>query len=350
MEERRELLNELGLEESIVFENPSYDKAIIGYDDTERRVIYDYELMAECLMEQDGMSYEEAIEFIDYNTCRAIPYAGPNAPIVMHGITDYLDYETHKDYNFDANHELNKCVEWTRQWFEENGKGCNAVIGMSGGKDSTIAAAILCLALGCDRVIGVAMPDEGQSINDADKICKYLGMKYIEAPIGKMTAAFKNMWYEFNDEDFKWSNQTTQNIPPRLRMTMLFAIAQTYNGRVVNTCNLSEDYIGYSTIFGDLAGTFSPIKNFTVQELLAIGDELGLPKKWTYKIPDDGLPHSMPDEEKFGFSYKTLDNWIRKGEVPDADTFSKIQKMHLSNLFKDRIVRIPSYDPQFPVH
>ena len=146
MEERRDLLNELGLEDSIVFENPSYDKAIIGYDDNEGRVIY------------------------DYNTCRAIPYAGPNAPIVMHGITDYLDCETHKDYNFDARSELNKCVEWTRQWFDENGKGCNAVIGMSGGKDSTITAAILCLALGSDRVIGVAMPEHGQKINEADDI------------------------------------------------------------------------------------------------------------------------------------------------------------------------------------
>ena len=192
MEERRDLLNELGLEESIVFESPSYDKAIIGYDDTEHRVIYDYELMAECLMEQDGMSYEEAIEFIDYNTCRAIPYAGDNAPIVMHGITDYLDYKTHKDYNFDACQELNKCVEWTRHWFDENGKGCNAVVGMSGGKDSTITAAILCLALGSDRVIGVAMPEHGQKINEADEICKHLGMKYIECPIGDVCSAAYN--------------------------------------------------------------------------------------------------------------------------------------------------------------
>ena len=345
--ERRDLLNELGLEESIVFENPSYDKAIIGYDDAEGRVIYDYELMAECLMEQDGMSYEDAVEFIDYNTCRAIPYAGPNAPIVMHGITDYLDCETHKDYNFDARSELNKCVEWTRQWFDENGKGCNAVIGMSGGKDSTITAAILCLALGSDRVIGVAMPEHGQKINEADEICKHLGMKYIECPIGDVcSAAYNAATASVGDVTV----QTSQNIPPRIRMTMLFAIAQSMNGRVANTCNLSEDYVGYSTIFGDLAGTFSPIKNFTVQELLAIGDELGLPKKWVHKTPDDGLPHSMPDEEKFGFSYKTLDDWIRKGEVPDSETFSKIQKMHLSNLFKDRIVRIPSYDPQFPIH
>ena len=345
--ERRDLLNELGLEESIVFENPSYDKAIIGYDDTESRVIYDYELMAECLMEQGGMSYEEAVEFIDYNTCRAIPYAGHNAPIVMHGITDYLDYETHKDYDFDARSELNKCVEWTRQWFEENGKDCNAVIGMSGGKDSTITAAILCLALGSERVIGVAMPEHGQKINEADKICEHLGMKYIECPIGDACDSISNVVL---DSIKTRTVQTSQNIPPRVRMTMLFAIAQSVNGRVVNTCNLSEDYIGYSTIYGDNAGSFSPIRNFTVKELLAIGDELGLPKKWVYKTPDDGLPHSKPDEEKFGFSYETLDAWIREGIKPSPEVFNKIMDMHNKNLFKIRMVHIPSYDPQFPIH
>jgi NAD+ synthase len=349
MEERRELLNELGLDESIVFENPSYDNAIIGYDDIEHRVIYDYELMAECLMEQDGMSYEEAIEFIDYNTCRAIPYAGPNAPIVMHGIEDYLAYSENKNdfkYEFNANHELNKCVEWTRQWFEENGKGCSAVIGMSGGKDSTIAAAILCLALGCDRVIGVAMPENGQKINDADKICEYLGMKYIKCPIGDACDSISNVVL---DSVKTRTVQTVQNIPPRIRMTMLFAIAQSINGRVVNTCNLSEEYIGYSTIYGDNAGSFSPIRNFTVKELLAIGDELGLPKKWVHKTPDDGLPHSKPDEEKFGFSYETLDAWIREGIKPSTEVFNKIIDMHNKNLFKTRMVNIPSYEPNLPI-
>lgn len=346
MEERRDLLNELGLEDSIVFENPSYDKAIIGYDDTERRVIYDYELMAKCLMEQDGMSYEDAVEFIDYNTCRAIPYAGPNAPIVMHGITDYLDCETHKDYNFDASDFVNKCVAWIRNWFDKNGKGCKAVIGISGGKDSTVAAALCAKALGPENVIGVAMPDKGQSINDADKICKYLGIKYICAPISSMTNAFHNMWQEFGDEDFKWSKQSSQNIPPRIRMTMLYALSQTYNGRVVGTCNSSELYIGYATRYGDLASDFEPLGNITCRRVVEVGHYLGLPKEWVDKTPDDGLPNSEPDNDKFakwGFSYKTLDDFIEKGSSGDVTVDNAIIKMHAQTKFKLGLGEIFAY-------
>ena len=83
---RRDLLNELGLEESIVFENPDYDSAIIGYDANDNRIIYDFEKMAEHLMEVDGMEYDEAVEFIEYNTIRSIPYAGGNAPIILNRI------------------------------------------------------------------------------------------------------------------------------------------------------------------------------------------------------------------------------------------------------------------------
>jgi NAD+ synthase len=169
-------------------------------------------------------------------------------------------------------------------------------------------------------------------------------------PIEDITSGFNRMWYHLGDDDFKWSEQSAQNIPPRIRMAMLFAVAQTFNGRVVNTCNLSEEYIGYSTIFGDNAGSFSPIRDLTVTEILAIGDELGLPREWVHKIPDDGLPHSMPDEEKFGFSYETLDRWIREGVKPSDETFEKIMKMHQNNLFKTRMVLIPSYNPNLPVH
>jgi NAD+ synthase len=125
-------------------------------------------------------------------------------------------------------------------------------------------------------------------------------------------------------------------------MTMLFAIAQSINGRVVNTCNLSEEYIGYSTIYGDNAGSFSPIRNFTVKELLAIGDELGLPKKWVHKTPDDGLPNSNTDEEKFGFTYSELDEYIREGVEPEGmcnndqsvTKLDKIKSMHEKSVFK----------------
>lgn len=338
MDKNRELLNELGHEEAIVFENPSYDEAIIGIDSNER-VVYDYDKMVRCLMKEDGMPYEDAIEFIEYNTIRALPYI-PNSPIVTYTFDAYKD-DYIATYQFDAKKEHEGVVEWIRNWFEKNGNGCNAVLGLSGGKDSTICAALLAEALGPDRVIGVAMPSYGQGINDADKIAEYLGIKFMIMPIENIVDSF----YGLLDNGKTWSEQSQQNIPPRVRMTMLYAIAQTFNGRVADTCNASENYIGYETIFGDEAGAFSPLGNLTVTEVYAIGDEMGLPNEWVHKTPDDGLPHSSPDEEKLGFTYATLDKYIREGVEPDAETKEKIDRMHVGSQFKRDIVRIPAYEP-----
>lgn len=236
-----------------------------------------------------------------------------------------------------------QCVEWIRGWFEKNGKGCNAIVGLSGGKDSTIVAALCAEALGKDRVIGVAMPDNGQGLNDANKIAEHLGIRFLRAPIGAITKSFDALWYPFGDEDFKWSEQSIQNIPPRIRMTMLYAIAQTYNGRVADTCNLSENYLGYLTLYGDGAGSFSPLGNLTVTQVYAIGDALGLPREWVHKTPDDGLPHSRPDEEKFGFSYETLDKYITQQEIPSPEIKEKIDRMHEASQFKRDILHIPTF-------
>lgn len=239
-------------------------------------------------------------------------------------------------------------VKWIRDWFEENGPGCNAIIGLSGGKDSTITAALCVEALGKDRVIGVAMPDYG-GFNEADKIADYLGIRFLTAPISSIFNGFKSMWYYFEDENFNWSDQTIQNIPPRIRMTMLYAIAQTFNGRVSCNCNLSEDWIGYSTIFGDQAGSFAPLSLLTVTEIRKLGHEMGLPDKWVEKVPDDGLPNSCPDEEKFGFSYTVLDKYIRTGICEDIEIKNKIDRMHEKNLFKVKMLRIPVFDPEIPI-
>lgn len=224
-----------------------------------------------------------------------------------------------------------RLVEWVRDWFERNGKGCCAVVGMSGGKDSTVAAAVCAEALGKDRVIGVSMPAEGQSINEADEICKHLGIKYFCVPIGDVIKGFDSARKAIGGD---LSNQAEMNIPPRVRMTTLYAIAQTFNGRVVNTCNLSEDWVGYATRWGDAAGDFSPFGKLTVQDVKAIGHLLEIPSRWVEKIPDDGLPHSCSDEQKFGFTYATLDHYIRTGECPDAEVKAKIDRMHACNLFK----------------
>lgn len=237
----------------------------------------------------------------------------------------------------------NGCVEWIRSWFEKNGSTCSAVLGMSGGKDSTVAAALCAEALGPERVVGVAMPQNGQSLNGADEICKYLGIRYLCMPVGAITDEFCTLGKHLPAGEF--SVQTVQNIPPRVRMTMLYAVAQSLNGMVANTCNLSEDYIGYATLFGDAAGSFAPFGRLVVREVRAIGHELGLPGEWVDKVPDDGLPHSNPDEVKFGFTYDTLDRYIREGVCDDDSIRQKIDSMHRRNLFKTEILHIPSYEP-----
>ena len=257
-----------------------------------------------------------------------------------------------RDYTFDVEKVTKDCVQWIKDWFNENGKTCNAIIGISSGKDSTIVAKLCVEALGADRVIGVAMPDNGQGTNEADKIAEYLGIKYMVIPIDGVVAEFHKVW---NDQgsDVKWSKQSEQNIPPRVRMTMLYALSQTFNGRVANTCNLSEDFVGYATLFGDAAGSFAPLSQLTVTEIYQIGDYLGLPYEWVHKVPDDGLPHSSSDEKKFGFSYAELDRYIREGIVPegacennpDELKVDKIDRMHRNNKFKTEIVQIPHFDP-----
>lgn len=226
------------------------------------------------------------------------------------------------------------CVRWIKEWFEENGNGCCAVLGMSGGKDSTVAAALCAEALGKDKVVGVAMPAEGQSLNGADEICEYLGIRYICTPIKDIIDGFECVR---NSIEEPLTAQTEQNIPPRVRMTVLYAISQTLNGRVVNTCNLSEDWVGYATRWGDGAGDFSPLGKLTVQEIRGIGHDMGIPAKWVDKIPDDGLPHSCSDEQKFGFTYQVLDRYIRTGICEDAAVKAKIDAMHRRNLFKLRM-------------
>lgn len=253
-----------------------------------------------------------------------------------------------KKYNFNVEKVTNNLIKWCKDWFEKNGPNANAVIGMSGGKDSTIAAAVLCKALGSNRVIGVLLPSNGQGLNDADLICDYLNMEFYCIPIGPICNEFESRI----SGNFKLSSQTLQNIPPRIRMTALYGVAQSLNGRVVNTCNMSEDYIGYSTKFGDAAGDFSLFANLTVTEVLAIGDYLGLPKEWVHKTPDDGLPGSSPDEEKFGFTYAELDMYLRCNIEPighchnnedEPQKVVKIENMHKWNLHK--LNPMPAFNP-----
>ena len=244
----------------------------------------------------------------------------------------------------------NEIVEWIREYFEENGKGCKAVIGISGGKDSSVAAALCAEALGKDRVVGVLMPNGVQSdISDSVKLVEFLGIPYVELNIGDAFQAMKAM-LESNADLLALSGtagitkDTEVNLPPRLRMSTLYAVGQMLPGgaRVVNTCNASEDYVGYSTKYGDAAGDFSPLSHLLVHEVRQIGDILGLPYDLVYKTPSDGLS-GQDDEQKLGFTYAALDKYVLTGVCEDEATKAKIDRLHRINLHKLRLM--PAYEP-----
>lgn len=244
----------------------------------------------------------------------------------------------------------NEIVEWIREYFEENGKGCKAVIGISGGKDSSIAAALCAEALGKDRVVGVLMPNGVQSdISDSVKLVKFLGIPYVELNIGDAFQAMKAMLEGSADllalsGTTGITKDTEVNLPPRLRMSTLYAVGQMLPGgaRVVNTCNASEDYVGYSTKYGDAAGDFSPLSHLLVHEVRQIGDILGLPYDLVYKTPSDGLS-GQDDEQKLGFTYAALDKYVLTGVCEDEATKAKIDRLHRINLHKLRLM--PAYEP-----
>ena len=251
--------------------------------------------------------------------------------------------------NFNVVKAKNDCVQWIRKWFDKNGRYCNAVIGISGGKDSTVVAALCVEALGKDRVIGVLMPNGVQNdINDSIKVVTHLGVKYTEINIEESVCGIlENMGDIFiperdGYEDFNISEQTKINLPCRVRMAILYAVSQSMNGRVANTCNLSEDYVGYSTRWGDSVGDFSPLANLTSDEVVAIGDVLGLPYELVHKTPSDGLC-GKTDEDNFGFTYEILNKYIRTGECEDEAVKAKIDYLHHKNRFK--LQPIPSFVP-----
>ena len=238
---------------------------------------------------------------------------------------------------FNAEKVKNECVQWIRDFFEKNGKGCNAVVGISGGKDSSIVAALCVEALGKDRVIGVLMPcGEQADIDMAQLLVDTLGIRRyivnIKDAVDGITKAIP----------FELSEQSRVNLPPRIRMATLYAVSQSHNGRVANTCNLSEDWVGYSTRYGDSVGDFSPCSMLTVDEMKQIGRLLGLPAVLVDKVPTDGLC-GKTDEDNLGFTYAELDRYIRTGEIENAEHKALIDRKHEMNLFKLQLM--PAFDP-----
>lgn len=247
--------------------------------------------------------------------------------------------------NFNAKAVKDDIVKWIREFFEQNGKGCSAVVGISGGKDSSVVAALCVEALGKDKVFGVLMPNGEQVDIDASySLVNHLGIDYCVVNIHE---AIRSLKHEIKPKlGDHWSVQTSVNLPARIRMATLYAVSQTIGGRVANTCNLSEDWVGYATRYGDGAGDFSPLSKLTVTEVKTIGRELGLPEELVEKVPTDGLC-GHTDEDNLGFTYAVLDRYIRTGEIDDMHTKERIDTMHKKNLFK--LALMPSFEYTNPV-
>lgn len=241
---------------------------------------------------------------------------------------------------FNAEKVTKECIEWIRAFFAENGPDSPAVVGISGGKDSSVVAALCVEALGRDRVIGVLMPcGEQADIDAAYLLVNHLGIKHYEVNV---KAAVDGVLSAL-PQDLPLSPQTKTNLPPRIRMATVYAVSQSVNGRVANTCNLSEDWVGYSTRYGDAAGDFSPLSHLTVTEILEIGTLLGLPHELVYKTPIDGLC-GKTDEENLGFTYAVLDAYIRHGKIEDEEIRKNIDLRHKNNLFKLQLM--PAFIPE----
>jgi len=253
------------------------------------------------------------------------------------------------NYSFNAQTMKKQCVEWIRNWFRDNGDGCNAIIGISGGKDSSVVAALCVEALGKDRVIGVLMPRGRQhDIQDSYDLVDALGIKHVNINI---ESAINGMYNGIRDNNFlyrndaiylKLSEQAETNLPPRIRMATLYAVSQSCNGRVANTCNLSEDWVGYSTRWGDSVGDFAPLAQFTSEEVSEIGLACGLPRELTHKTPADGLC-GKTDEDNLGFSYAALNRYIREGVCEDEAVRRRIDDLHQKNMFK--LMPMPHFNP-----
>lgn len=225
---------------------------------------------------------------------------------------------------FDVEKITNEIILWIREQEKKFGtKGF--VLGISGGKDSAVCAGLLCKAVGSENVLGVMMPNGEQSdIQDSKKVCEHLGIKNFTININE---AYTGLVSQLKNNFDIQNNETLINIPPRLRMTTLFALGREFEYLVCGTGNLSEAYVGYTTKFGDLACDLNPIANLTTDEVVAIGDFLGLPKEITHKTPSDGLSN-LSDEQKLGFSYEDLNKYIKTGESADQKTKELIDARH----------------------
>ena len=250
---------------------------------------------------------------------------------------------------FEPEQEIENICTWIKNYFIENGPNSKAVIGISGGKDSTVAAMLLVKALGNERVVGVRMPESVQEdIDDALNVCCTLNIEHHEIDIGPTCEKLYNAMQDGTMGDLMVNDQIRTNTPCRIRMATLYMVASVVGGRVANTCNWSEDYVGYSTKYGDLAGDFAILSKYTVREVITMGcilaKEFGIPVELIAKAPSDGMCGKI-DEDNLGFTYDTLDSLLLDGIVPEYDTYKNIRERHKRNEHKTRAIRLPTPNP-----
>ena len=246
-------------------------------------------------------------------------------------------------YDFQAKEQLPGLLDWMREQMNAC-RGKTAVVGISGGKDSSVIAALCCKAYGRENVVGVLMPDGVQNdIDYSNGLVEHLGIRHYTINIH---AAVRGVLDEMERLGIEPTRQTTVNLPSRIRMSTLYAIAQSVeSGIVINTSNLSEDWVGYCTIYGDSAGAFSPIGMYTTDEVIAIGRVLGLPERFLVKPPSDGLT-GLTDEDNLGFTYRAVNEYIREG-VCDPAVRERIDALHRSSRFKFQT--LPVYHNGLPM-
>lgn len=233
-------------------------------------------------------------------------------------------------------------TKWIKDYFDSNGDdNAFAIVGISGGKDSLVVAALCAAALGKERVLGVQMPDGDQSdIEDSNAVFDLLGIRHMCVNIGEITRAF----YYTLGEPAATDPAVTTNTPARIRMSVLYAIGAAYGGRIACTSNASEAYVGYSTKWGDGVGDFAPLRNLTTEEVCAIGIELGLPHDLVYKTPSDGMS-GLSDEDKLGFKYQEVNTILRDGSIKNLNpnTFARIAWKHKNAQHK--LNPMPIFEP-----
>lgn len=249
-----------------------------------------------------------------------------------------------KNNEFDPAKQVLEIERFIKDYFANNGTpDTKAVIGISGGKDSTVAAALLVRVLGPDRVVGVLMPQDNQKdIDDSYEVCDILGIHKYVINIGPVCNALYSAIDEGYDYDHTVTNipAITTNTPSRIRMATLYAVAAAIGGRVCNTGNASEAFVGYTTKYGDLAGDFALLKHFTVSEILEIGDYLGLPHHLVHKTPSDGMS-GKSDEENIGVPYKAIDDYLMYGIYPDQSYYEKMMAAYNRNTHK-KVINLPA--------